>query len=197
MDEHHPNEAATLPSSSDFKQLVEQANAGDAAALKQLKQLLDENPAVWQRVGDLALHAERVLIDVITGGEKLMSESLKRSLQDLKAQLAGPDPSPLERLTVERITSCWLALQHVETMLIKTTPGSHEAAFLLKRQAQADRAYQAALKSLTTVRQLLPNATVGDRRAGSGRVEPTAGPSVDRSPIFPMHQDQAPSRRQA
>ena len=36
MDKHDPNEASSLPSSSEFKQLVEQANGGDAAALEQL-----------------------------------------------------------------------------------------------------------------------------------------------------------------
>ena len=54
----------------------------------------------------------------------------------------------------------------------KTQAGTVQATFLLKRQAQADRAYNAALKSLTLIRQHLPSGSA--RRAPEAIAEGNA-----------------------
>ena len=157
-DDVNSNEVASLPSSEEFKALVERANAADETALGDLRQLLDEHPEIWQRVGDAAKHAEMLLVGLIAGGDKLLNESLQRRLEDLKTQLGGSNPSPLERLAVERIICTWLQLQHVDAMVGRAIPGTKPATFLLMRQRQSDRAYTAAVKGLTTIRQLLPSS---------------------------------------
>ncbi len=107
-----------------------------------------------------------------------MTESLQRKLENLKAQLGGSNPIPLERLVIERVVSCWLQLQHIDVLVAQARPGTVQAKFLLQRQAQADRAYNTAVKSLTTVRQLMPNSAEprarADNRANEIR-DPKAG----------------------
>ena len=48
------NETPCPPADLDFRNLVQQANDGDKGAFTRLKSVLDENPKIWQRVGDLA-----------------------------------------------------------------------------------------------------------------------------------------------
>ena len=52
-----------LPSQLGFEDLVKEANAGNPAALAQLRKTLDENQQIWRAVGNLALHARMVLVD--------------------------------------------------------------------------------------------------------------------------------------
>ena len=47
------------------------------------------------------------LVKAVAGGDLLHVEGPKLKAE-LKADLAGPDPSPLERLLVERIVCCWI-----------------------------------------------------------------------------------------
>ena len=180
------NEIPGLPSSPEFKLLVEQANGGDPAALEQLRSVLDNHPQIWQQVGDVARHAELLVIRLVAGEDELLMQSLRRKLDDLKAQLGGDSPSPLERLAVERITSCWLQLQHIDALVAKATPGTVEATFLLKRQGQADRAYTAAVKALTTIRQLLPAGGGDFGRQTTSDSEGTAASDGDRPAVLPM-----------
>ena len=75
----------------------------------------------------------------------------------MRRELAGAFPTPLELLAVERVVAAWLALQHVETQCAKAEGDVAVAKFWLQRQQQAHRLYQAAVKSLLTIRELLPS----------------------------------------
>jgi hypothetical protein len=63
-----------------------------------LRQVLDAHPEFWQRFGDLALQAQTAWLQLISGKDLLLRESLVRKPDQLKAELAGTDPSPLEKL---------------------------------------------------------------------------------------------------
>jgi len=176
--------ANPLPSSDQLKRIVEQANGGDQAALALLRELLDGHPEIWQRVGDMARHAELLLIQLIAGEDKLMGESLQRKLAELKAQLGGSNPSPFEKLAIERVVATWLQLQHIDALVAKAIPGSKPANYLLKRQGQTDRAYNTALKALATIRRLLPSdaephAHAGDQTSQAGAAEAAVLLSLD------------------
>jgi hypothetical protein len=112
----------------------------------------------------------------------LRTECLERKLADLRAEVAGPSPSPLERLLAERIVACWLQVQYADTAYLglkgRCTSLTVFAA-AEKRQGQAQRRLLAAIKQLALVRKLLvrPPAPIevatrltGERRApGAGR----------------------------
>jgi hypothetical protein len=86
--------------------LANRAQKGDQTALPPLRELLKEPAYVDALGGDLARQAQRTLIDKFSGQNLLFKESLTRKLELMRADLAGGNPTPLERLLVERIVAC-------------------------------------------------------------------------------------------
>ena len=149
---------ATMPSQEDFAELVKRANAGDDNALAMMRKTLDSNPEIWERVGNLAAHAQLSMVRLIAGGNKLVTESLLRKAEQMKAELAGTSPSKLEKLAVERIVACWLEMEYLATTYPVAKGGTlGQARFALKQKESSERRFNAAMKSLTTLRALLPN----------------------------------------
>jgi hypothetical protein len=136
--------------------LVRRAEQGDESALPTLRAALDANPWIWERYGDLAQQSQAAWLQLIAGPNLLLREAVERKAEQLRAELAGPEPSPLERLLVERVVACWLQVQYADAayaQLQGPNPAQHSAA--LKRQAGAQQRYLYAIKTLATVRKLL------------------------------------------
>ena len=140
-----------------LQQLVRRAEGGDETALPELRVALDANPWCWQRYGDLAQQSMAAWLQLIAGPNLLLQESTRRKAEQLRAELAGPKPSPVERLLVERIVSCWLQTNYADSAYAQlskgTNPAQHTAA--LQRQNSAQQRYLQAVKALATVRKLL------------------------------------------
>jgi hypothetical protein len=151
------------------------ANAGDPAARNEIRKFLDMNPAVRRRLGNLAAHAEMSIARLASEGEFLMQEAITRQAAEMRRDLAGAFPTPLEVLGVERVVQAWLFLQATEAVCSRVEGDLRPAAFWLKRRQAADHAYRNALKCLLLVRELLPAAVEPDL-AGMDD-EPTRGTS--------------------
>ena len=139
-----------------LQRLVERAEQGDEGVLGELRAALDVNPWVWQRYGDLAKQSQAAWLQLVAGRNLLLLESARRKAEQLRAELAGPAPSPLERLLIERIVATWLQVHYSDAsyaQLKGTNPAQHTAA--LQRQNSAQQRYLQAVKSLATVRKLL------------------------------------------
>jgi hypothetical protein len=108
-----PRQPEPLDSIEDLRGLVARART-DPAALPELRRALDLHPEIWRRVGDLAARAEQLWVELIAGPDVLAREALLHHLEALKVELAGPSPSPLERLLVERVAACWLQINHAD-----------------------------------------------------------------------------------
>jgi hypothetical protein len=153
--------ATTTPPKQDeilerLQQLVRRAEGGDETALPELRVALDANPWCWQRYGDLAQESMAAWLQLIAGPNLMLHESTRRKAEQLRAELAGPQPAPLERLLVERTVSCWLQTHYADAayaQLKGATPAQHTAA--LRRQNSAQQRYLQAVKALATVRKLL------------------------------------------
>jgi hypothetical protein len=142
-----------------LQSLVKRAEQGDESALPELRVALDTNPWIWQRYGDLAQQVQAAWLQLIAGPNLLLRESVERKAEQLRAELAGPEPSPLEKLLVERVIACWLQVQYADAAYAQQTspsPGQHTAA--LKRQAGSHQRYLHSIKTLATVRKLLKPA---------------------------------------
>jgi hypothetical protein len=142
-----------------LQSLVKRAEQGDESALPELRAALDTNPWIWQRYGDLAQQVQAAWLQLIAGPNLLLRESVERKAEQLRAELAGPEPSPLEKLLVERVIACWLQVQYADAAYAQQaspSPGQHTAA--LKRQAGSHQRYLHSIKTLATVRKLLKPA---------------------------------------
>jgi hypothetical protein len=157
---------ATLPDHKRLRALTDRAQQGDRTALPALRELLEEPDAVDRLGGDLARLAQQTLIDRFTGDNLLLKESVTRKLELLRAELAGPNPMPLERLLVERVAACWLHLHHLEQMYAqKESMGLVQGIYYQRSITSAQKRYLAAIKALAVVRRLaLPTLQVNIAR---------------------------------
>jgi len=143
----------TLTRSEALQILVDRANRGSKSALHCLRQLMNQCPEVWQEVGDLTRHAELAWTHLVGGDNKLVLEAVKRHVARMKGELAGPAPTPIERLLIEQVALSWLASRHAE--IAAATPGTSslgEAKVRLKRAESAQRRHLASLKTMTELR---------------------------------------------
>jgi hypothetical protein len=149
-----PSEPAVVV---ELRTLVQQAQGGDPAVLPRIRQILDDHPEVWQHLGDLSTLAERAWISVLAGDNPLAVEAMKRTVAEMKADLAGEQPSRLERMLVDQVIACWMETKVLECSSADPVRGSlDQANFRLKRLESAPKRYLNAVKMLTDLRTLLP-----------------------------------------
>jgi hypothetical protein len=161
--------------------LALRAQRGDTTVLPALRQKLRENTDLIDQLGgDIALRTEYTLvrrtIDVI--GNLGTREAILAKLESLRAELSGPDPTPLERLLVARIVASWLQTNLYEANHAqKRNLTLEEDDHLQRRINHAHKRLLSAIRSLALVRKLLtpPRSPVeiatclGGARAGANR----------------------------
>ena len=148
------------PVVEDLNSLVKRAREGDETVLPQLRELLDTRPELWQHFGNLAGHAREAWLRVISADDLALKESTARKAEDLMRELAGPEPSVVEKLLAERAVLCWMQLAHADALAAQSLSQSkHLGEFWAKRQAGAHRRYLTSLAALVTLRRLLPSQT--------------------------------------
>jgi hypothetical protein len=152
---------------AELEALSERAEAGDKGARKELRKAVRESaPGVISRASDIGRRGRRALIKTIAAKNPLTEEALVARLDLMLAEVAGPEPSPLEILLAERACSLWLLIEVLEVLvsaqLSTSTPREQRAGMsflrhVLKWQESASRRYLAALKTLAQVRRLQSN----------------------------------------
>jgi hypothetical protein len=121
-----------------------------------LRKLLKDPAAVDMLGGDLAKQSQLALINKFSGQNLLFKESLIRKLGLLREELAGPNPTPLERLLVERIVACWLHLHQLEMIYASKEGMSLELENHYQSSiSSAQKRYLASIKTLALVRKLV------------------------------------------
>jgi hypothetical protein len=139
----------------EIRQVIKRAEGGDAKALPALRKLLEMPDIVDMCGGDLAQQAERSLINTAAGNNLSFKEAMIRKTEILRKDLAGPSPTPLERLLVERIVTCWLHLHDVQVRFVQAKGLSiPQADYHHRAIDHCHRRYLTAIKTLATVRKL-------------------------------------------
>lgn len=113
------------------------------------------------------------MIASVAGSNVAIKEATQIQMAKLRRELLGPDPSPLERLLVERVVCCWIAVNGYETRHAQkagdmTIPQSEYHQRLTDR---AHRRFLSSVKSLAQVRRLaLPaiQVNIGDKQVNVG-----------------------------
>jgi hypothetical protein len=150
-----PADAAVPAEADDLRQFLKRAQSGDTSTLPVLRKMLQDPNVVDQFGGDLAHQAEQSLIKAAAGQDLAFKEALTRKLELLRDELAGPDPTPVERLLVERIVACWLQVQDADVRYAQAKDLSPPwGEYYQRRMDRAHRRYLSAIKVLALVRKL-------------------------------------------
>lgn len=154
-----PDQGPSIPAKGrETKALLERAIAGDPTCEKLLDGLLglpDRGAKIIGLFGNLPSNAEQVVIDGLAGENILVREAIRRKMESLRAELAGPEPTPIERLLAERAAYCWLVVWQYEHRLAREDGLTiRQADFHHRRIDAAHRRYLSSLRTLAQVRKL-------------------------------------------
>ena len=141
---------------------VKDARGGDEEALSKVRRVLKEAPDLGRIFRDLSTQAQQSLVERITASDLLSQEMLPSQLDAMRSELAGPEPSMLERLLSERIVACWLQLQYAEVLYAQNL-GERSIAQSEYQQRRLDRfhgRYLSSIKSLAQIRKMGPTIQV-------------------------------------
>jgi hypothetical protein len=135
---------------------LKRAQNGDQSTVPALKRMLRDSALVERYGGSIAWQAEQALIRKTADDNFLFAEALTRKLELLRGELAGPNPTPLERLLVERVVACWLQVNDADIRLTQNEPKLTlaQGEYHHRNRDRAHRRYLAALKALALVRKL-------------------------------------------
>ena len=126
--------------------------------------------------GDMAALAQVCLLKSICKDNVLRREAVLRKMELMRVELSGPNPSPIERLLIERIVIGGLFVHMLEIQ--STSQAAREPKYGDYIQKQIDRAqrrYFAAIQSLAMIRKMaLPVLEVKIKGALSNNFEGAA-----------------------
>ena len=137
-------------------EVLTKAQEGDASVLPQLRAILreDDSPYV-ELMGNMAAIVERTLCSGLFGKNLGAKEALVLKLARLRDELAGAEPTPIERLLAERTASCWLIVYEYERQYANAGQlEMRQAEFHQRRIDAAHRRFLSSLKTLATIRRL-------------------------------------------
>ena len=156
-----------------IQQTLDQAAAGDPAALPAIRKLLAA-PHFVSQLGNVANMARDRLIGAIAGDNLAVTEAVRRQAADLEAKLLSECTSPIsfvEQMAVVRVVHSWLAVHYMEVTWASQKPKSEAADAVARQLKPVEKNYNASLKALATLRRLF-------RSTQSAQGNVIAGPMV-------------------
>jgi hypothetical protein len=140
------------------RELVKRASKGDESCLPAVRALLadgDRGESYRDWYGSSAEWLRRTIVDKAAGENVIAQEAIHRKLDNVRSELEGPNPTPIERLLAERASLCWFLInwyensfQSVESMSIA------QAHFHLRKIDKAHGRFLSAVRTLAQVRKL-------------------------------------------
>lgn len=136
-------------------ELITLADKGDEAALDRLREVYAELPELAARFSGLLYNAEHDALAAYAPGAR---ETMMAQVTKLRRELAGDDPSPMERLLAGRIVLDWIQACEADRQYTLKPGESRSLAlsdFYAKQQDRAQRRLLRSVKTLAEVRKLL------------------------------------------
>jgi hypothetical protein len=153
---HSAKDGQSETPTKDILAVLERAQEGDRSALPELKTFIHRVPKDV-RVINLAKMAEESLLTSSVGKDLMTKELMSRELETMRQEIAGPSPTPLERLLVERVVACWHQLQDAEIIYHQNRKKLtiRQSEYHQRRLDRLHRRYLSAIRTLVQVRKLL------------------------------------------
>jgi hypothetical protein len=143
-----------------LKELVKKAEKGNKEGLPEISKILQENPNLAWQVMDYGKLAEWHFIERMTKEEDFGSKVLlRRQLGAMREEIAGENPSVLERLLAERVVATWLQIQLFEGLYaagMYQDMSEKQGSYLQKQIDRAHRNHLSAIRTLAQIRKLGP-----------------------------------------
>ncbi len=144
---------------AEWRELVDQANAGDATALARVRELLKRQPAVVNAAADLEQITRGQALDLVSSTDLVLREALLLKVQSLETELSGPKPAPALQAAAKRAALAWLVLQVSDLHCAEQLKSGTVPKRWLDVQEASERRYAAALKLVETIRGLIQRKT--------------------------------------
>ena len=143
-----------------LRDLTKRAQGGDEEAALDIRKVLDDSPVLaWLFIKGPAKMAESALINEITQEENLATkEFLRHQLESMRVEVAGENPSSLERLLAERVVATWLEVQLFEGLCAAGMKGGTltQDEHRHKRLDGAHWRHLSAIRTLAQIRKIGP-----------------------------------------
>ena len=142
---------------AELREHITRAHDGDEEAIALMEKSLEQVPSIARKFGNLNLWVEQGFVERTTNGTPVEKKSVTLTLKQMREELAGPNPSPLEILGAERVASCWLQLHYGELLYNQELPKLTltQDDYYQRRLDRLHRRYLSAMRSLAQVRKLL------------------------------------------
>jgi hypothetical protein len=138
--------------------LLERARDGDQSCLPEILGLLadGERGDTYRRAyGSSADWLRRSIVQKVAGKNMLHQEAIVQELDRVKADLEGPDPTPIESLLAERASLCWFIVHWYENAYVNADGWNIAQVDLQHRKIdKAHRRFLTAVRTLAQVRKL-------------------------------------------
>jgi hypothetical protein len=141
--------------------MTQYAAAGDERASQALIEACQTVPRLWEILSTLSSLAVRSWVNLLAPerpGAEIVRRTIEKEIERKRSEVAGADPSPLERLLAERVALCWLAATFADAEYarnLKAGMSIQEGEYLARRCEQTNRQLLKAIESLARVRRLL------------------------------------------
>jgi hypothetical protein len=147
-----------------LRDLLRLAAKGKEVAVPEIRLILDEHPDLAWRFVHVARIAEDALIEKMTKeGDLATREIMRCQLEAMREEIAGENPSPLERLLAERIVATWLQIQLFEGLYASGMSKGMtiaQGSYHQKRLDQTYRRHLSAIRALAQIRKLLKGTAI-------------------------------------
>jgi hypothetical protein len=138
--------------------LLKRAGKGDRSCLSELRALFDEGASggrLLDLYGSPAKWLEGDLTRQVAGNDLAVFEATERKLAEVRDELAGPNPTAIERLLAERAAICWFLVHRYESVYANAKDLTiRQGEYHQRRIDRAHKRYLSALKTLAAVRKL-------------------------------------------
>jgi len=160
------------PEIADYSEILDRIEKGDRSALPRLRQILDDVPDIVEELGDLTKIARSAIRNRLGADGLLLGEVLERKETALAAEIAGPNPTILERLLSDQIVLCWQHLRYLQIKYGQTKEHTfREGEYFERCIDKAQKRYLSAIKTLAQIRKLgLPALQVNIAAEGGKQV---------------------------
>ena len=147
-----------------LEELVEKAGKADKKPLPEIRKILEESPELAWRSMDYGKLAEWHFVERMTNDKDFGSkELLRRQLAAMREEIAGENPSPLERLLAERVVATWLQIQLYEGLYaagMYQSMNLNQGNYYQKRIDRAHRNHLSAIRTLAQIRRMGPSIQI-------------------------------------